>query len=80
MKYAFEITGSAADGQTWFVEGDVETEKRGQFMDLPHKAMSAAFAALTGGRAVYGRPGLGCNGPYAVTRMLIKEKEHPRCP
>lgn len=75
MRYRFEITGSAAQGQTWFVKGEVETEKRGQFMDLPHKAMSEAFRSLTNGQAVYGRPGIGCDGPYAVTRLLIEEKE-----
>lgn len=79
MKYAYEITGAAADRQTWFVEGEVETEKPGDFMLAPHAAMRSAFDQLTHGKAVYGSPGKGCSGPYTITRMLIREKEDPRC-
>ena len=75
MIYAYEISGTAAKGQSWSTTGVVETQKQGDFMLLPTMAMKEAFWQLTQGQAVYGQPGKGCIGPYGVTRMLIEEKK-----
>jgi hypothetical protein len=73
MMYKYEISGLAAEGQTWKTSGMVETQKPGEFMTTPDLAMSDAFFQLTQGKAVFGKPGLGCKGPYRVLRMMIEE-------
>lgn len=65
--YAYAVEGTAADGQTWKAAGKV-TCLWHQVFDL---AMREAFEELTGGRAVYGKPGVGCKGPYDITAMHI---------
>lgn len=73
IKYHYVIHGSAAQGQSWSATGTVETEKAGEFMSTPSLAMKDAFYQLTRGKAIYGKPGVGCSGPYRVTRMTIEE-------
>jgi hypothetical protein len=73
MKYAYEVKGAAAHGQTWEAKGEVEGTPGGM-LTVATSVMSASFDALTGGQAVYGRPGVGCDGPYRITRMMIEEK------
>lgn len=70
MKYSYDIAGTAADGQTWETTGTVECE----FVAAYDRAMRASFAQLTGGKAVYGEPGKGCNGPYKINRVEIREQ------
>jgi hypothetical protein len=72
MIYRFEVAGTAADEQTWSYAGTLVCERQGDFPLLPGRAMVAAFRALTDGRAIFGKPGVGCNGPYTMTRMLIE--------
>lgn len=36
--------------------------------------MKDTFEQLTQGRAIYGQPGVGCRGPYAIKRVLIEEQ------
>ena len=74
IKYTFEVSGYAADNQTWTITGET-TGNRGDFPLIPSIAMREAFAQLTNGKAVYGKPGIGCNGPYRISRMLIEEVE-----
>jgi hypothetical protein len=78
MKYAYEVAGKAADGQTWTTKGVVGDFKPGQFNAAVKTAMADAFMDLTHGHAVYGYPGKGCDGPYAVTRLLIEEERNER--
>jgi len=74
ISYKYEVKGTAADGQTWTADGTIVVQQPGQFPDVPMLALREAFLALTEGRAVYGKPGQGCRGPYRVTGMLIEEK------
>jgi hypothetical protein len=73
--YYFNFTGTAAQGQTWEAMGTVWDNNN----DLPaafNEAMRQAFMDLTRGRAIYGKPGLGCNGPYEIDRIvMIKQPE-----
>ena len=78
--YAYEISGGAARGQSWTTRGEVGITTPGAFRVALDDAMRASFMQLTHGDAIYGQPGLGCEGPYTVTRMLIEEKEDPACP
>jgi hypothetical protein len=72
--YLYTIIGTAADAQTWEATGILEC-KPGDFASLPDEAMKAAFHQLTNGKAVYGKPGIGCRGPYRITRFVIEEQK-----
>lgn len=67
--YKYTVEGSGGDGQTWKAEGALICE----FHDTLQEAMRQAFEKLTSGRAVYGRPGIGCRGPYDIHRFLIEQ-------
>lgn len=68
--YDYTVQGTAANNQTWIVKGIVECD----FSDAFNVAISHTFESLTQGLAQYGKPGVGCNGPYKVIRVLIKRK------
>lgn len=71
--WGYLVSGSASDGQTWEVRGEVRSE----FSDAWTTAMRDAFDRLTDGKAVFGYPGMGgCRGPYDVHRVVIEQK-HP---
>ena len=72
MRFIYTISGSAADGQTWETKGDVEVPAE-HFPEVANIALAETFATLTQGKAVYGKPGVGCNGPYRIRRMVIEE-------
>ena len=71
QEYGYEISGGASGDQTWTAKGAVCVARPGQFGQVPTLALANAFHALTTGRAVYGKPGVGCAGPYIVSRMTI---------
>jgi hypothetical protein len=72
IRYKYEVSGTAAGGQTWAASGEVAVEKEGAFWLVPDKAMREAFIQLTEGRAVYGQPGVGCKGPYTFLRLAVE--------
>jgi hypothetical protein len=67
--YAYSVSGTAAKNQTWEAVGEVTCEFNNVF-DL---VMGRTFQMLTDGRAVYGKPGLGCSGPYSIMRVVIDQ-------
>ena len=71
IKYKYQLNGTAAEGQTWQANGIVETEKLGDWLKTPSLALKDAYDQLTHGRAIYGKPGVGCRGPYRMTRLVI---------
>ena len=73
VTYAYAIDGTARDGQTWKTRGEVRVIGAGQFMEAVQKAMGNSFLQLTDGKATYGKPGVGCVGPYRVTNLTIAE-------
>jgi hypothetical protein len=77
IEYHYEVCGTASDGQTWTTTGSVFAEKAGQFMNMPMLAMKQTFLKLTQGKAVFGKPGVGCRGPYKVTKLTIQEPKEP---
>ena len=70
--YRFEIHGTAGNGQTWKTNGTV-TDGDNDFMAVVDDAMRLSFNQLTGGKAVYGKPGVGCVGPYELQRIVIEK-------
>lgn len=75
ITYVFEISGTAADGQTWTVKGETDVDRFGMFAQAIEDAQRFAFMQLTNGRAIYGKPGVGCKGPYTVTRLMIEQAQ-----
>jgi hypothetical protein len=67
--YRYTVEGSGAAGQTFKTEGVVEAE----FHDLFNTVMIDTFNQLTKGRAIYGKPGVGCQGPYDMHRVVVEQ-------
>lgn len=71
IKYDYTVAGTAADNQTWVATGTV----KGRFPTVFDAIMIEAFRKVTGGKAVYGKPGVGCAGPYQITAVTIEREE-----
>lgn len=71
QKYKFTIEGTTGDGNTYTTSGVVE-EGGADIIRACHAAMHDCFQQLTSGRAVFGNPGVGCRGPYQVTRFVLE--------
>jgi hypothetical protein len=71
--YRYTMHGAAADQQTWSADGVIEVSNYGAFLDVPGLAAQDAFQQLTSGRAIFGRPGVACRGPYRITKLTIEE-------
>lgn len=67
--FDYVISGSAGDGQTWTTEGQIECayDRAWDF------ANRDSFIKLTRGLAIFGKPGVGCQGPYDIHRVLIQQ-------
>lgn len=73
MRYQYVAEGTAADGQTWVVDGAVLDVAPGQIREVLERALAGSFEALTGGRAILGKPEKDCLGPYTVTRLVVEK-------
>jgi hypothetical protein len=71
-RYSYQVHGRGAEDQTWFTRGVLTAEAEGNFPEMPGLALRESFAQLTNGKAVFGQPGVGCKGPYRVTKMVIE--------
>lgn len=69
--YRYEIQGTAADDQTWQTSGTI-TDEHNDVLAVFDTAMRLSFQQLTSGKAVFGKPGVGCSGPYAIRRIVIE--------
>lgn len=68
-KFTFEGTDSV--GESWRTECEVAAERgdlEGAFINARHKS----FRELTQGAAVYGKPGVGCKGPYRIQKVTME--------
>lgn len=72
LRFNYDISGRAAGDQTWQTTGMVTVDDPGQFRRALDLAQQEAFMQLTKGRAVFGQPGVGCRGPYLITRFLLE--------
>jgi len=70
----YTVAGNARDNQTWEVSGTILIPPGG-FRDAVDQVMRATFISLTHGKAIYGKPGLHCMGPYHFTKLVMEEKE-----
>jgi hypothetical protein len=69
--YRYSMSGTAAMGQTFAVQGRIGL-KPGDFSEAFTQAMRDAFSRITRGRAVFGKPGIGCDGPYTIREFTIQ--------
>ena len=67
-RYKYELEGTGGNGQTWKTNGLIECP----FDDILYCATLNTFEQLTEGKAVFGKPGVGCNGPYEVTKLTFE--------
>jgi len=74
--YAYTVSGTAAGGQTWTVKGTANGVQ-GDFPHIVSGVLRELFGKLTSGKAVYGKPGVGCNGPYQITKLVIERSAAP---
>jgi hypothetical protein len=67
---AFRVTieGTDATGMTWATDVRVSGIPFPQALD---RALSESFQQLTQGKAVYGKPGVGCRGPYEIAKLTL---------
>ena len=72
-RYNWSMSGTGAHDHTWETSGNTEINP-GQFDTIMGTAMIETFEMLTQGKAVYGKPGVGCYGPYRIKRFLIEEQ------
>ncbi len=67
-RYLYDIAGTGANNQTWRTTGTVEHD---DFQKALQRAQMVSFVQLTNGKAEYGQPGVGCNGPYTIVTFLV---------
>lgn len=65
--YSYSVHGTAPGDQTWNCVGTVI----GEFKDVPEAVMKDTFIRLTNGKVIFGKPGVGCRGPYEITQLII---------
>jgi len=75
ITFTYTLEGMARNDQTWSVSGEITVDREGEFSRAMLEAQADAFRKLTGGRAVYGRPGETCAGPYRFSRLVIERRE-----
>jgi len=71
QQYKYEVAGTTGDGNTWTTTGEI-TISPGDFVSALTRVMRLSFEQLTQGKAVFGTPGMGCRGPYEITRYSLE--------
>lgn len=69
--FSYSMSGEAVADQTWQSSGMIELQQ-GDFAMAFERAMRDSFQQLTSGRAVFGKPGVGCSGPYKIKKFSIE--------
>ena len=72
--YLYTVDGIGSNDNTWKITGNLVIAPA-QFPDIFDMIMEDVFNQLTRGKAVYGKPGVGCAGPYTVNRILLEREE-----
>jgi hypothetical protein len=80
VRYRYRIDGRNREGKTWFTDGEVWTEREGDFPAAVMEALRDSFMKVTAGKAVYGRPYDTCKGPYVITRATVERVEVEEMP
>jgi hypothetical protein len=73
--FRYTVSGTARHDQTWTVNGTSLMPSSGVISDMVDDIMHAVFTARTQGKAIYGKPGVGCEGPYRITKLVLEEDQ-----
>ncbi len=74
-RFTYEISGTAANGQTWTTRGTFLLSSE-RISDAFEPAMKHSFHQLVNGFAIYGKRGVGCKGSYQVNRFIIDKESN----
>lgn len=66
--YNWVISGLDGEGYSWHTSGVVDADDINTALT---NARRDSFMQLTQGNAKYGKPGLGCTGPYTITSFAL---------
>jgi hypothetical protein len=69
--YRYTMQRTAADDQSWETETLVVSPA--DFGSIADLALRDTFQKLTNGKAVFGSPGVGCKGPYTITKLVVEK-------
>lgn len=72
ISYVAKVSGTDANGEAWSVESRLDVIEPIDWARLYAAAIDGAFKTLTNGRAVYGKPGVSCRGPYRIAALHIE--------
>lgn len=70
--YRYYVEGHDANNEPWRITGYVDALPAEIFHKVPQVIEAEVFVKLTGGFAVFGKPGLMCKGPYTINEIMIK--------
>ena len=70
--WKWTVEGAAADDQAFICSGDLTADIAVDGAKFIESALRGTFAQLTHSKAVFGRPGVGCRGPYTTTRVVFE--------
>ena len=65
----YQVLGFTADGVSWQTDGTVESDAA----NVWQRVMIQTFNALTHGKAIYGKPGVACKGPYDIRSVRVEQ-------
>lgn len=75
-RFSYEIKGQDVNGVDWAYEGTADVPVFEGFPGVAMQATQNVFKQLTEGKAVFGKPGVGCKGPYKITEFHAKLLEN----
>jgi hypothetical protein len=67
--WKFEVSGTAAGGVAWHTSGTCEAT----VSEVWDSMMVHSFHALERGKAIYGKPGVACKGPYDIKKVVVEQ-------
>lgn len=67
-RFSYNVQGTTAEGVSWSASGFVTCETP----EVWSQVLEHSFHDLTRGKAVFGRPGVGCKGPYEIHEVTVK--------
>jgi hypothetical protein len=67
--WTFQVSGLTTDGMAWQTSGVIEATAN----EVWELALMHSFHALTHGKAVFGKPGVGCKGPYEIKKVVVEQ-------
>jgi hypothetical protein len=70
--YRYQVEGTDANDNRWVIINRVTAEPGEIWRKVPEVIGGEVFMQLTGGKAVFGSPGLKCVGPYRILKVMIE--------